>query len=816
MEFLYAYMPWADMANKSPEYFLENVRLSLRAREEMPWGKTVPEREFRHFVLPVRVNNEDLDYSRADFYARLRDRVKGLSMREAILEVNHWCHELVTYRPSDARTSPPLSSVSQAIGRCGEESTFTVAALRSVGIPARQVYTPRWAHTDDNHAWVEAWADGQWYFLGACEPEPILNMAWFNLPASRGMLMTTNAFGRYDGPEEQLGRTAVATTINVTRNYAPVSGKEVTVLNADSVPAPDADVLFMLYNYGEYYPVARKKTDVGGKASLVSGIGDMVVWATDGDCFGLTRLSPEADSHATVVLDFDGSHNGMLEFDIIPPKPSATLPSPDAARVAANELRKQHEDSIRNAYTATFATDSSARAFAASLGLDPDMTARVLVESRGNHNAIKRLLSESKPASRPLILSILNTVSEKDRRDITMEVLTDRLSIETSSDSPETLAYVLNPRVENEGLEPFAAAFLSDMDKAAIGRYRHNPAEWVAWVRDNIAPDNKWNPGRLRIHPAAVWRTRKADALSRRIFFVASARAMGIPSRIDPVTGKTQWLEGEKWRDATLDIDKTAETPGSGLATGEVVFTYTPQGRIDDPKYYTHYSISRIENGLPRLMEFDEEVTLSWLNSNYRDFDAGQYMLTTGQRMADGSVLTRSRFFTVTPGESVTVPVEIRQDTTGIQEIGNFNSENLYADASGGLHSILSATGRGYNTLIYGAPNHEPTAHVLNEISAMADDFETNGRKIVLLYADSDKLSRANPAASFNLPANVTTGYDPDGRILAELTENLKIREGDYPIVVVADTFNRVVYAVSGYTIGTAERLIDILSRLKE
>ena len=32
---------------------------------------------------------------------------------------------------------------------------------------SRQVYTPRWAHTDDNHAWVEAWVNGKWYFLGA-------------------------------------------------------------------------------------------------------------------------------------------------------------------------------------------------------------------------------------------------------------------------------------------------------------------------------------------------------------------------------------------------------------------------------------------------------------------------------------------------------------------------------------------------------------------------------------------------------------------------------------------------------------------------
>lgn len=185
MKFLYAYLPLPDISSYSPEFFLANVDASLKAREEMPWGRDIPEREFRHFVLPLRVNNEMLDSSRLVFYEQLRDRVRSLSLEEAILEVNHWCHEKVTYRPSDGRTSNPLSTVSQAIGRCGEESTFTVAALRAVGIPARQVYTPRWAHTDDNHAWVEAWANGQWHFLGACEPEPVLDLAWFNIPASR-------------------------------------------------------------------------------------------------------------------------------------------------------------------------------------------------------------------------------------------------------------------------------------------------------------------------------------------------------------------------------------------------------------------------------------------------------------------------------------------------------------------------------------------------------------------------------------------------------------------------------------------------------
>ena len=143
LEFLYAYMPLADMTDYPIEFYLENVRATFEAREQMPWGKKVPELMFKHFVLPLRVNNEALDKSRPVFFKELKERVAGMSMEEAILEVNHWCHEHVTYQPSDSRTLSPLACMNTAIGRCGEESTFTVAALRSIGIPARQVYTPR-------------------------------------------------------------------------------------------------------------------------------------------------------------------------------------------------------------------------------------------------------------------------------------------------------------------------------------------------------------------------------------------------------------------------------------------------------------------------------------------------------------------------------------------------------------------------------------------------------------------------------------------------------------------------------------------------
>ena len=363
MQFLYAYMPLPDIADYSADFHLQNVDYALKARAEMPWGKQVPVREFMHFVLPVRVNNENMDSSRAVFYNELKDRVQDLTMMEAVLEVNHWCHEKVTYTPSDIRTSSPLATVRTAYGRCGEESTFTVAALRAVGIPARQVYTPRWAHTDNNHAWVEAWVDGKWHFLGACEPEPVLDLAWFNAPASRGMLMHTNVFGSYNGPEEVLSVTPCYTEINVTANYAPVVTTKINVVDESGAPLK-ANVEFKIFNYAEFFTAASKETDEKGRTSITSGYGDMVAWASAGGKFGFVKFTAGKDKDVKLVVDKAPGYSATFEMDIVPPRERNTVPYVSEAQAAENTSRFAYEDSIRNAYVSTFMSPDEALAFA--------------------------------------------------------------------------------------------------------------------------------------------------------------------------------------------------------------------------------------------------------------------------------------------------------------------------------------------------------------------------------------------------------------------------------------------------------------------
>ena len=337
LEFLYAYMPLCDLADYDGEFFLNQVDAAFKARDYFSWGKTVPDDIFRHFVLVYRVNNEYLDTARSAFFEELKDRVKNLSMYDAALEVNHWCHEKVTYRGTDGRTSAPLALARTSWGRCGEESTFTTAALRSIGIPARQCYTPRWAHTDDNHAWVEVWVDGQWHYLGACEPEPELDAAWFTGPAKRAMMVHTNVFGLYKGPEEKNLETALYSKINLLENYAETRVVKVKVVDETNLPVEDAKVRFQVYNYAELYAIAESVTNKDGEASIISGKGDLMIWASKNDYYGY-RKSESQDETTVVKLDRRPGMAYSEDFVMnVPPEQPVKGLAPE--KIAANAVR---------------------------------------------------------------------------------------------------------------------------------------------------------------------------------------------------------------------------------------------------------------------------------------------------------------------------------------------------------------------------------------------------------------------------------------------------------------------------------------------
>lgn len=779
LEFLYAYMPLADLTDYSTGYYLQNVRASFTARNEM--GRNVPEREFRHFVLPIRANNENLDTSRVVFYRELKPRIEGMSMQDAILEVNHWCHEKLTYKPSDARTLSPLSSVVSSLGRCGEESTFTVAALRAVGIPARQVYTPRWAHTDDNHAWVEAWADGKWYFLGACEPEPVLDLGWFNSPASRGLLMHTRVFGSYDGPEEKVMIGPNFTEINLIDNYAKTARVDFTVVDENGSPVDSALVDFKIYNYAEFYPALSKYTDAKGRTFLTAGMGDMMAWASKNGRYGYSKVSFGKDTEVTITISDQHTFDPQSMM-IVPPPETANIPDVTPEQRAENDRRFAREDSIRKAYMATF--------------VQPDGTekGRLLALSAGNHRVIAKFL-EDHPDERALAL--LKSLSNKDLIDVTREILDD------SYNAPEA---ILCPRVENEFLSAyksfFARSFGTGLQKEELLR----PANLIKWVNDSITMLRDPKAWSIPMSPAGVYQARMADARSRNIFFVALARTLGLDARKDPVTGKIQYKDAGQWVDVDFEASSQVVAP-----TGTLVLNYEPTAILANPYYYSHFTISKIENGRTRLLTFDEGQVdmgggVSWANifKKGTPLDVGDYVLVSGNRLSDGSVPVTMRQFSVREGETTTLDLRITIPEDRLSVIGSFDAETRYCmEPDAEPVSVLSTTGRGFYVIGFLTPRQEPSVHAINDLIAAKSGLEAWGRPILLLTTAEGLGWLKEYSAS--LPSNIHLGIIPDG---------LDLKGRRMPYFLLADTFNRVFFTTEGYTIGLGDQLVTAIAKL--
>lgn len=820
LTFMYAYMPIGDITDYSGDFYLKNIRSSFQARNEMPWGDSIPEDIFRHFVLPVRINNENLDESRMVFFDELKDRVKGLSLYDAVLEVNHWCHEKVIYTPSDGRTSSPLASVKTAYGRCGEESTFTVAALRSVGIPARQVYTPRWAHTDDNHAWVEAWVNGKWYFFGACEPEPVLNLGWFNGPAYRGMLMHTKVFGKYNGPEDVMERTDGYTEINVIDNYAPSAKAVITVTDANGKPVKDALVEFKIYNYAEFNSVARKKTDADGKCSLSAGKGDMLVWASKDGKFGYSKVSFGKDGEVTIALNKKPGDVETIALDIVPPVDGSIPAEVTPEHKEANAKRLLEEDAIRNKYVATFYTEEKAEALAKELGIDPMKTEDFMIGSRGNWMEIEKFLRETPAEKRAQAMALLDVVSAKDLRDTPASVFADHLNNTPAVQSEWFNEYIMNPRVANEFLTPYKSFFAANIEPSLAKQAVENPQALVDWVKNNVSINDALNAQRIPIMPMGVWKSRIADKGSRNIFFVAVARSLGIPARIEPVARKIQYFKDNAWVD--VDFEAAVQTTAK---QGKVIASYQPIKALQDPKYYSHFTIAKVlPNGTLQTLNFERGGnvdmglgdTWSGLLKKPLSMDEGNYMLVTGTRMANGSVLAEIEFFNVEADKTTPIQLEMRESKDEIQVIGNFNSENKFKRADNGEEtSLLATTGRGYYIVALLGSRQEPTNHAMRDIAAVKKELEDWGRGIVLLFPDEKGYKNFDPKEFGDLPGTITYGLDIDGAIQKEMATAMKLQNANtLPIFLIADTFNRVVFVSQGYTIGLGEQLMKVIHKL--
>jgi transglutaminase-like putative cysteine protease len=797
LEFLYAYMPLCDLADYDGDFFLNQVDAAFKARDYFTWDKIVPDDIFRHFVLVYRVNNEYLDTARTVFFEELKDRIKNLSMYDAALEVNHWCHEKVTYRGTDGRTSAPLALIRTSWGRCGEESTFTASAMRAVGIPARQCYTPRWVHTDDNHAWVEVWVDGKWHYLGACEPEPELDAAWFTGPAKRAMMVHTNVFGLYNGPEEKNLETPLYSKINLLENYAETRTVKVQVTDENNLPVEGARVRFQVYNYAELYPIAESVTGKNGEASIISGKGDLMIWASKDDVYGYQKSEPK-DEITVVKLNRRSGEAYSEDFVMnVPPEKPVTALSPE--KVVTNAVRLAHEDSIRNAYMNTFISKEQAYRLAEENQLNKDEAWKYLNLSQGNWQEISNFIIKEK--ANPDFFPYLATLSAKDLRDTPADYLVAHLQnreIKESVPKDMIVRYILSPRIESELIKPWNfSSFSASKDIQSI----------IDYVNRIILNDDE-NYYNCRITPQGAYELGITDSRSRNVFFVALCRNFGIPARLEPATYKPQYFENGKW----IDVYFQSETAPISMVQVNLT-AQNAKENIIKPSYSANYSLAYFKDGDFHTLDFEGNPSVA--NFPYTlKLDAGYYRLMVGSRANDGSVFIHTEYFELKENTDQTVSILI-PETEGkllVKGIIDMNSIILKSDGSKATLKELSR-GKGL-VLCFLDHGKEPSKHILQDFPAVQTALEQWGGGVLFMIPD-DKAASAFDASSFKgLPVNTTWGSDRQRELLKSATGALQIDFKDnFPLTVYLSSNGGILFSSVGYRIGTGTDILTVIQK---
>lgn len=735
-------LPAVDLAQVDFDTWVDYAKHALFLRETSPYCKDVPEDIFLHDVFYPRINNEDIVSCRSFLYNLAWPAVEGNSPKVAALAANRWCAGEMTYESTDDRTINPITAYRCGLGRCGEESTFCVSVMRSLGIPARQIYAPWWSHCDDNHAWVEVYADGDWYYLGACEPEPVLNRGWFNSASSRAMAICSRRFFDYRGEglseEKLLGRAGCCEMDNQTHRYGQTAILRVQIPN----PGENAWVRVYVLNMASLMEIAALQPDAEGWVTLELGQGSCVVEARRDEKFTWAFVTLQKPVTLVLHPDCTEPKREIRDMDFMAPAARG------GGALLTEEQSVRREKEQREAETARRQKKTAQH-----------------VPQTGNSEA-DLLLTQAGDNAQDLIpvlkqeggFALMQGLAPKDWRDVQPQVLEAFLK-----KAPQ----VEKIRIGWEKLTDWIDAVKTQVPEGV----QKDPEKLWTWICDNFPErDCRWYPS-LWADPKSTLRLGAADEKARRVLFVAVLRLNGIPARLNPVSGKPQYLDGKKFRQ-----------PGRENFAGLTLLG------LEDSRYGIGWSLSRWEQGWKRL-DLDNTGTYT--------LPVGIYQLMSSTRLPNGNQLARMQVF------SLEHDMQIRAEKRKAKP------EQLLA------HFPITLKQTGLRLEMYLEVGAEPTEHVLNELLECTDRVGEGQQIRLVLPNEQAKQNSTLQKVLEKYPGICLETADFRDASMESLARDLYLEPGVWPLMVVTDG-KTGFYGHCGYVVGSVPLALDLMTMAAE
>ena len=825
LEFLYAWMPVSDVMMYPAETYLDFARRGVWLRKNRSQVAALPADFFGEYVLFHRVNNEEIRPCRELFGEQLDRRLyegkgKPQTEEERTLEINRWAAENGTYHSDDIRTISAEAFYRRGYGSCGEESVFVVNAMRAAGVPARQVYAPWWAHTDDNHAWVEVWVSGRWQFLGACEPQSVLNQGWFNRASSRIMLVRSRAYtkGAFLSDEDIIGTDGCVTECNQTARYRKIRKIRVQVPREGVAPGqtggkPDApeqsaaaqplteiragqpekaaEIELQVYNEGSWKTLTRKKTDEDGHMSFSTGDGMLRIHPLSNalkDAF-LQAGSGDAEVRlATAGCSPDG-HNLDNDYDegwqqieyAAPTEEPVFYPQADARQRTADSAFLERAAEIRNERTKDW--EASGTAFLRNAPVTPE---QALVKK-----------------------TMLSSLSEKDLTDCREEIVRGHLSAVIENGLKETLSdsEVVGLRIGNEVLSSWFEEVSAFLGKERITYFSVHPEEIWDFVNSHVHELPQEDFGELIMTPGAALRSGVCNQNSREVLTAAVARVCGIPARIREDDGTAEYRISASWSEKGAPSAQAKYLPFDSSRRETSCLTLRT-GDETDVKYETTWGLTRLsDEGKP-----DQFLALrdNW-NHGRMDIPLvpGRYCLVTAQRLPNGNAHVLECHTRAEAGRNVDISLKMQQIRPEEMFV-SVDMTPLHLRVDNG-ESVRQQNGQ-KRLYIWLAPGQEPTEHILNEMLDNAESYERIAPAISLITdTPTQKEQRLVRKVTDRFPSiQYCYAEEPSEREM--LMRSFYLDPGQLPFIFVTDRSGHGIFSAGGYQVGTGRLLIQIMN----
>lgn len=810
---IYALMQVGDAVEYAPEMFLGYAKHGVFLWYEGPFAGKVPEDIFVAYVLAHRLSSEDLTDCRAFFYNLLKEDITGMSMEEAVIALNYWCASQVTYQSTDGRTAGPSSLYKSAYGRCGEESIFGAVIFRSMGIPARQAFAPLWAHCDDNHAWVEVWIDGEWKFLGACEPESVLNKGWFTNPSSRAMMIQSNWQLPVPSKESLLSKNASGYPINRLHTYAETTKLEVNVADQQGNPVSGVLISFSVFNYGSFGPIASLTSDAQGKAVLETGFGTILVSVRENDVITEMLVNTMEQSSCTIVL---GTVTDKMEEweDMTTIAPHATFKN--YAHMTQEQMdcaQKRLNDAVekRQAKVAGFYDEALAEKSMEGYSEEDKVRCReILKQACGNIGEIAAFLAKDPQGKYPTEwkLALLNSLAEKDYTDTSCALLEENCEMtaayETWYEKEILYKYVLCPRVMYEHLRSFRGFVLSWLSEEQIAEYRTNPGAAWEMVRERLQVEKNTERNRLLNNAPGALEFGYGNEMSARVVCVQVLRSIGVAARINHTDGLL-----EAWKDgAFVTLEQRVDASAGRTAT---IIIHEQEGV--EWQYHKNWLIARHEGhgyvpvGLPWEREkFDGTIHAF----------PGKFRVTTCNRLPSGNCLIKKFVFEIKDGETRDIYLQLTEATLEDMLEKNKITDFGLTKEDGTVCMASDLVKEQKGLFIWLQESKEPTEHVLNEMYEVSEAFEQlqNGKVYFIIKNPQVK---EDPTLKHTLTkiSNVEFLYDDFDKKMEQVAEDMHVNPGELPLVLVIDEQMNGIYGVAGYNVGAVNMVLRVLDAAK-